>query len=226
MNEIIVNKLLSLQDLEYQAFSNKLIKTKYPIIGIRIPALRQLAKELLKEYDLAILLDMIGSKYHEEHFLYGMLVNYFTDEKYFVYFKKFLPRIDNWATCDICCTKNKFISKNKDEHFAYFYNLALHKKEFYARAGLDMMMGLYVDNNHINEILSLCCKINNHNYYVKMALAWLLCECYIKQPKLTKAYLLDNQLDKFTFNKTISKICDSYRVSQEEKDWLKKLRKK
>ena len=109
-----------------------------------------------------------------------------------------------------------------------YYDVALDliksEKEFYIRAGLIIMLDHYVDDTHIQDILKQVDRINTDVYYVNMARAWLISICFIKYREETLDYLKNNNLDKFTFNKAISKMCDSYRVSLEDKEMLKLLR--
>lgn len=218
-----IQYLKSLGNLKDKNFNEKLIKTKYEIIGIKIPILRSITKSISKG-DYIKFIDLIEHNYLEETIIHGLLLNEIKeDDVFYNYLEKFLPFIDNWATCDIFCFKNK--KKYTDEYFDYYYNLSLDKREFYSRVGLITILANYLEEKYIDKILGLINKTNSEYYYVNMARAWVLCDCYIKFKDKTNKFLLNNNIDKFTFNKAISKMCDSYRVSKEEKEYLKSIRK-
>lgn len=218
-----IKYLKSLGNLKDKNFNEKLIKTKYEIIGIKIPILRSVTKSISKG-DYIKFIDLIEHNYLEETIIHGLLLNEIKeDDVFYNYFEKFLPFIDNWATCDIFCSKNK--KKYTDEYFDYYYNLSLDKREFYSRVGLITILANYLEEKYIDKVLDLINKTNSDYYYVNMARAWVLCDCYIKFKDKTNKFLLNNNIDKFTFNKAISKMCDSYRVSKEEKEYLKSIRR-
>ena len=223
--EDLLNYLILQKDSKYLEFSKKLITTNYNMIGIRIPILRSIAKDL-KNTNFIELLDLMKLEYHEEIILYGLLLNEIMDEEtFFKYFEKILPYIDNWATSDLSLSKFKFITKNKDKYFKYFIKLSKNKKEYYSRVGYDMLLSTYVSDEYISDILSLIDNDIRELYYVNMSKAWLLCDLFIKYKNETLEYLKVSRLDKFTFNKAISKMCDSFRVSNDSKELLRKMRK-
>lgn len=218
-----IKYLKSLGNLKDKNFNEKLIKTKYEIIGIKIPILRSITKSISKG-DYIKFIDLIEHNYLEETIIHALLLNEISEDNVFYnYLEKFLPFIDNWATCDTFCSKNK--KKYIDEYFDYYYNLSLDKREFYSRVGLITILANYLEEKYIDKILELINKTNSDYYYVNMARAWVLCDCYIKFKDKTNKFLLNNNIDKFTFNKAISKMCDSYRVSKEEKEYLKSIRR-
>lgn len=218
-----IKYLKSLGNLKDKNFNEKLIKTKYEIIGIKIPILRSITKSISKG-DYIKFIDLIEHNYLEETIIHGLLLNEIKeDDVFYNYLEKFLPFIDNWATCDIFCFKNK--KKYTDEYFDYYYNLSLDKREFYSRVGLITILANYLEEKYIDKVLDLINKTNSDYYYVNMARAWVLCDCYIKFKDKTNKFLLNNNIDKLTFNKAISKMCDSYRVSKEEKEYLKSIKR-
>lgn len=222
-----LNYLYSFQDLKYRDFHSKLILDGTSLIGIRTPILKNIAKEISKIDYLSFFQNNTHNTY-EETILHGLVIGYLK-----IPFKEalsllddFIPYINNWAINDIVCANLKFFKKNLKEGFTYIKKLLKSNQEWCIRFGLVLLLDFYINDEYIDQILKICDEINFDSYYVKMANAWCLSICYIKYPDRTYSYLLNNHLDDFTFNKTISKICDSYRVGKEDKEKLKLIRKK
>ena len=196
-----VKYLISLQDLKYKEFHSSLVlNSKYEMIGIRVPIMRNIAKKIAKT-NVVEFLDNAQDNYYEEVMIQGLVISHIKDEELFYkYFKNYINKIDNWALCDTFCSSIKCIRKYEDKYF----NEAI---------------------NNLNIIFNTLNKINSDKFYINMAQAWLVCELYIKYPEETKEFIKNNSLNKFTQNKAISKINDSYRVSKEDKEMLKKYRK-
>ena len=223
---IFIKYLMILQDIKYKEFHSSLvINSKYKMIGVRVPIMRDIAKKISKG-DIKSFLNFVGDKYYEEVMLEGLVISHIKDEKEFYnYFKTFINKIDNWAICDSFCSSIKIIEKYEEKYFKEAINLSLRKEEFISRVGLIMILNHFIKEDNLDIIFDLLNKIKNDKFYVNMAEAWLVCELYTKFPKNTKKFLEDNNLNKFTQNKAISKIHDSYRVSKYEKESLKDLRK-
>ena len=216
--------LKSLREEEYQKFHQKLTTTKYEILGLRVPLQRKIAIEISKG-NIEEFLEFCQDTYYEEVNIEGFVLAKIKDlallEKYF---NSFLLKIDNWAICDGFCNSLTIVQKNKEYFWKKIGELLERKEAFTIRVGLILLLCFYVEEEYILEILKKVKMISNEEYYVKMGLAWLLCECYIKFPKETRKLLEEKSLDRFVQNKTISKIRDSYRVSGEEKEYLKTLK--
>ena len=219
--------LKSLSEPEYRDFHKNLTTTKYEILGIRVPMLRHLAKEKLKT-DYLTFLKYCGDKYYEEVFIEGQVIAGVKDEEIFLeHFYKFLDKIDNWAICDSFCNSLKRFKKDPDKYFTICKNLALQDdKVYYSRVGLICILNHFVDKQYLKEIFKILDTIKSDEYYLNMAESWLICELYTKYPQETTKYLKKNKLNKFTQNKAISKIHDSYRVTKEEKEYLNTLKQK
>lgn len=214
-----ITYLLSLQDIKYKEFHIGLVQnSKYEIIGIRLPVLRQIAKEITNCEEF---LNITEDKYYEEIMISGLVISHIKDEKIFnKYFKKHIKKIDNWALCDTFCQSIKIIEKYPDKYFKEAIKLSLTKKEFTSRVGLIMLFH-FIDKKYLDTIFNTINNITIDDYYNNMAIAWLVCEIYTKYKEEATNFLKNNNLNKFTQNKTISKINDSYRVTKEEKDLLK-----
>lgn len=218
-----LNYLIGLKEEKYKDFHSKLCQTKYQILGIRLPIMRKIAKEVLKT-DYKSFFKQVTNNYYEEVMIEGLVLASIKDENiFFTYFEEYIKKIDNWAINDSFC--NTICLPINNDNFTYFQKLALNKEEFISRVGLITILNHYVDKKYLKQIFKLLDKIKSNKYYVNMAEAWLVCELYTKYPNDTEKYLLNNKLDDFTFNKAISKISDSYRVSKEKKDYLRNLKR-
>lgn len=222
-----INYLISLQDLKYREFNNSLIlNSKYEMIGIRLPIMRNIAKEIAKYTDVEDFLNISENNYYEEIMIQGFVISYIKDEKIFNdYFKEHIKKIDNWSLCDSFCSSIKIVEKFEDKYFKEAVKLSLCEDEFISRTGLVIILNHFVSKENLDEIYDMLNKIESDLFYINMAEAWLICELYIKFPNDTTKFIKNNKLNKFTQNKSISKINDSFRVSKEKKDELKKYRK-
>ena len=218
-----ITYLLSLQDIKYKEFHIGLVQnSKYEIIGIRLPVLRQIAKEITNCEEF---LNITEDKYYEEIMISELVISHIKDEKIFnKYFKKHIKKIDNWALCDTFCQSIKIIEKYPDKYFKEAIKLSLTKKEFTSRVGLIMLFH-FIDKKYLDTIFNTINNITIDDYYNNMAIAWLVCEIYTKYKEEATNFLKNNNLNKFTQNKTIRKINDSYRVTKEDKDLLKQYKK-
>ena len=222
-----LKELKDLSEPKYRDFHKKLTTTKYEILGIRVPKMRQLAKDKLKT-DYLSFLKYFSDKYYEEVFIEGQVIIGIKEEDIFLeYFYKYIPKIDNWAICDSFCNSLKRMKKNPDKYFPICKELALQSdKVFTSRVGLICLLNHFIDKPYLKEIFNILDTIKSNEYYLNMAEAWLVCELYTKYPSETTKYLKKNKLNDFTQNKSISKIRDSYRVTKEEKEFLNTLKRK
>jgi 3-methyladenine DNA glycosylase AlkD len=223
----IREKIFELADEEYRKFQSTLCPGCSNIIGVRVPLLRNLAKEIARG-DWRGYLENAENDYFEEVMLQGMVIGYALaeTEELIGYMKSFVPKIDNWAVCDSFCTGLKFTKKNRHR---VWENLHLHlssKEEFEIRFGTVMLLNYYVEDDYIDRVLLLLDGIKHEGYYVKMAVAWAVSVCYVKFPGKTMDYLKQNALDDFTFNKSLQKITESLRVDKETKTLIRGMRRK
>lgn len=205
-------------DTSYSDFNKKFIDSKYPIVGVRIPALKKFAKEIEPEY-----IELDGNLTHEEILLYGFSASNFKSEsEQLEYLNNIIPFIDNWCTCDcIVCALKKL---NKCQSYDYFTDLLKSTNQFEIRVGIVGLMRYFLKSDKLDEILNNLNSIGNNEYYVKMAIAWFYAElCIFNFEKAKKQISLTQ--DKFIRNKAISKARESFRVSKENKEDLMKLKK-
>ena len=229
MNDIL-KKLVNLSDIEYKKFNSKLCPdTQKEMLGIRIPILRKLAKDILKEnIDWKDFLNN-DPKYFEETILQGLLIAYskinFQEKMELV--KNFVPKIDSWEICDTFVPTLKIEEKNLNEFWGFILPYTKSNKEFEVRFSIISMLDYFLNEEYVDEVIKVLDKISHDGYYVKMGIAWVVAEIGIKyNNKLMKYLKGKNNLDKFTFNKTLQKMIESYRITKEEKEILKCMKKK
>ncbi len=224
--EDIRKKLFEMQDLKYREFHSSLCPNVDKIIGVRIPQLRMMAKEIATS-DCKDFLENVQDEYYEELVLQGLVIGYakISIEETFEYLQKFVPKINSWAVCDTTCSNLKITKKHMQEMWNFLGQYINSDKEYEIRFALVMYLNYFLIDEYIDEILQKIDKIENKEYYVQMAIAWLVSFAYIKQREKTEVFLQKNNLDEFTQNKSIQKICESYRVSKEDKERVRKYKK-
>lgn len=214
-----IDYLFSFQDLEYKEFNTRIVNSSYPLIGIRVPIMKRIAKELKNYYEIYLGYE---EKYYEEIFIKSLLISNLKDcDRLIELLDDFTYKIDNWAICDSMCTNMKIVGKNKELFYKHILNFINSEHEFRIRVGVILLFDYYLCDEYIDEVLEKIKNINTDYYYVKMAIAWLICESFIKYRDKTLDFLLNNKLDNFILRKSISKIHDSYRVSDSDKKYLK-----
>lgn len=226
MENLIREKIFNLADQKYKQFHSRLCPTISNIIGVRVPILRNYAKELVKG-GFEENFNKIQNDYYEEIMLKGMMIGLQKMDINFKlkYVEEFVPLIDNWAICDTFVAGLKI--KEKEEFYKFIDKyLKNDKTEFEIRFGLVSLLDYFIDKEHIEEIFRYTDSIKRDEYYVEMAIAWLISICYIKFPKETKKYLKKNELSNFAYNKSIQKIIESTRISKEEKEKLKEMKRR
>ena len=214
------------QDTKYKDFHAKLIPTvPYElIIGVRIPDLRKLAKEVYKSNDYKDFLSALPHEYYEEDNLHAFLIENIKDFKTAIAeTEKFLPYIDNWATCDSFFPA--VFKKNTDKLLPYVLKWIKSDKTYTVRYGIVILMKLYSGENFDEILPEKVSTIKSDEYYVKMAVAWYFAELLARQYDKTIPFIENNVLDNWTHNKAIQKATESFRISVEIKEHLKTLKK-
>lgn len=225
--EKFIKELKSMEDLEYKKFNSKLgIREDY-LIGVRTPELKKLAKEISKG-DYQSFIELNSHNTYEERIIHGLLIGYLKEEFHVItqLLWDFIPYIDNWALCDITVGNLYIWNKYTKEGFSFVKKCLNSKNEWFQRVGFILLLNYYIDDNYIDQILDICNHFKTDEYYVKMAIAWLISICYIKQKEKTLLFLQNNQMDYWIQNKSIQKIRESTRIDKIEKDELLKWKKK
>lgn len=228
MKQEIKKKLLELSDKKYKEFHGGLCPGTENIIGVRVPILRNYAKELFKEQDWKQTIKEIDNEYYEEIMLQGMLIGQAKTEDINIilkYVENYVPKIDNWAMCDVFCAGLKITQKNKKEVWEFIQKYLKSDKEFEIRFAVVMILDYYIEEQYLKEDLKIFDNIKHEGYYVKMAVAWAISVCLIKFYDETVQYLKKCELDDWTYNKAIQKAIESYRISDNRKQELRKMKK-
>lgn len=222
-NEEIQSRLFEMQDLTYREFNAKLIPGVHTMIGVRVPQLRAFAKKLRREGGYEAFLSTLPHTYYEENTLHAFLIESIPEYSEFLpEINRFLPYIDNWATCDML--RPKSIKKHRPEFLKEIRIWLKSEKTYTIRFGLNMLMSFYLDDLFTTEIPELAAQVVSEEYYVNMMQAWFFATALAKQWDAVIPYIQENRLPPWVHNKTIQKCVESYRITPEQKEFLKKLK--
>ena len=223
--DTIVRELFAMQDCGYRDFHAKLIPNISPdkIIGVRTPELRKYARELAKRPEAKAFLEELPHTYYEENNLHGFLIEAMGDfDNAVKYLERFLPYIDNWATCDM--TSPKVFKKHTDKLLPCINKWIRSDKTYTIRYGIGMLMKHYLDGEFKTEYLSRVAGIKSEEYYVNMMIAWYFATALDKQYDSAVEYIEQKRLSLWVHNKTIQKAVESRRIPKDKKDYLKTLK--
>ena len=212
---------------EFIKFSYRIIKTKKEIIGVKVPFLREIAKEIYNvPHDW--LYKNFDNKIYEVIMVQGLVIAQEEKSVAKKMFSQFIKQVDNWAVVDTIVGSIKFAQKLGIEGFEYFKAFALSKNEFESRFGIIGLMKFYLEKEYIFETLTVVGDVKCEKYYVEMAIAWLISEIMIKNTQnaieIMQKIIKNTQLNKFIINKAIQKACESYRIEQKIKYKLKEMK--
>ena len=222
---VISEELFALQDTEYQVFQSKLMPTIPPetVIGVRTPLLRKLAKELAGTPQAEHFLQSLPHRYYEENNLHAFLIEKIRDyDTALAETERFLPYINNWATCDCFCPK--VFAKHKEELLIPLRRWLGSDQTYTVRYAMGMLMRYYLDEDFQPEYLAWVAGVHSEEYYLNMMRAWYFATALAKQPDAALPWLTDRRLDVWTHNKTIQKAVESYRITPEQKAYLRTLK--
>ncbi len=217
---------MRLQDEEYKEFHARLIPTVNPdtVIGVRMPELRKFAKRLKRESDVSDFLGDLPHGYYEENNLHALLVAEIGDYDECVReLDKFLPYVDNWATCD--SLRPKCFKRHRKELKAQIYKWLGLKDTYTIRFAIEMLMVHFLDEDFDERFLEDVASVQSPEYYINMMVAWYFATALAKQYDATVRYLESDRLPAWTHNKTIQKAVESYRITDEQKKYLKGLKR-
>ena len=227
-NQEIKKRLLDMAEEKYRDFSQSLIPGSRPILGVRIPALRSLAKEIAKG-DWEDYLNNAVDDSFEEVDIQGFVVGYAKGDldKKLPYIRKYVDKINDWSLCDGFCATLKIVNRHKEEFMGILKEYMAIDEEYKQRFVAVILMNYYLDDEYIDEVLAMLDCMKNEGYYRKMGVAWAIATAFAKCREKTLNYLQDgnNTLDNFTYNKAIQKMIESYRVSDEDKIMLREMKK-
>lgn len=225
IGEIIQAQLWAMQDMKYKDFQSKLIPTlaSGAIIGVRTPQLRKFAREIAKDPQIEVFLTQLPHRYYDENNVHAFVVEQIKDyEECLAHIQRFLPYVDNWATCDMMAPK--VLGRHKAELLMPIRSWIASAETYTIRYGIGMLMRFYLEDDFKPEYLRWVAEVSSQEYYVNMMRAWYFATALAKQYETTVLYLEEKRLDGWTHNKAIQKACESLRVTAEQKKYLRGLK--
>lgn len=227
------DRLKTLSDEAYKEFNDRILNApSMPTLGIRIPKLRELAKEAAKEPEGGWLDEMLRDHgscvYQEEHMLFGMASGYrkASREEHAAMLDIWVPGVLSWADCDCSTSTYKWMEKDPEFWFSYLEKWLNSSREFELRFGVIALMDHFLNDRYIDEVLHRYADIRSEDYYVRMGIAWGVATAYVKYPEKVLGLLKEKKLDIWTHNKAIQKCRESRRVSAQDKEMLNALKRK
>lgn len=227
INEEIINNLNSLSDSKYRDFQIKLIPgtASDQMIGVRTPDLRSYAKELSKRDDVSDFLNNLPHKYFDENQLHAFIISLLKDyDKCMVEVERFLPYVDNWATCDQMSPK--IFKKSREKLLEKIRDWIVSDKTYTIRFGIKMLMEHFLDDDFDLQYPDMVASVRSEEYYVNMMIAWYFATALAKQYDSILPYIEEKRLDTWTHNKAIQKSIESYRITDDQKSYLRSLKQK
>lgn len=216
-----LNGLYSVRDEKYRDFQKKLLKNdSINVIGVKVPTLRKIAAKYDGRFDELL---AYPDEFYEVTFIKLCAASRLPYGKFTDVVDKLVPLIDNWATCD--CFTPACIADNKADFLPFIRKYAASDKEFHIRFALTTLLHFYVESEYLETVFSLVERCDTSCYYASTAAAWLIAETLVKYYDAGKSFLLDHSLDKRTHNLAIRKACESFRLSNDRKNYLKGIKR-
>ena len=225
IREEIRQRLFELQDVPYRDFQVKLIPTveTESMIGVRTPALRKLAREYGRRDEIGVFLQDLPHKYFDENQLHAFIISGIKDfETCIMHVEKFLPYVDNWATCDQMSPT--VFKKKRQELLPFIREWMKSDRTYTVRFGIGMLMQHYLDEDFDPSYPEMVAGIKSEEYYISMMIAWYYATALVNQYDTVLPYIEEKRLDSQTHNRAIQKAVESYRITQEQKAYLKTLK--
>lgn len=225
ITEEIVKKLFEMQDIKYRDFQSKLIPNvdADTMIGVRTPGLRKYAKQLVKQEEISEFLHALPHRYFDENQLHAFIISEIKDfDRCICEVELFLPYIDNWATCDQMSPR--IFKKYKQLLLPNIREWLVSDKTYTIRFGIRMLMEHFLDDDFDASFPEIVAEIRSDEYYINMMIAWYFATALAKKYDAVISFIEGNRLDKWTHNKTIQKAVESYRITDEQKAYLRSLK--
>jgi len=225
ITEEIKAELFKLQDIKYRDFQSGLTPAleKESFIGIRTPALRKYAKEVSKRAHVEDFLQDLPHNYFDENQLHAFIISEIKDfDSCMVHVEKFLPYVDNWATCDQM--NPKVFKKHHDKLLEYVNKWVRSEHTYTVRFGIKVLMDHFLNEDFKKEYIDMVADVRSEEYYINMMIAWYFATALAKQYDATISYIENPCLEKWTHNKAIQKAIESYRISPGQKEYLRALK--
>lgn len=216
-------ELEALAESDYKTFSASLIPGVTNMLGVRIPALRKIAKRLAKE-DWKQCMEWKATLYFEETMLQGLVLGYAKApiEEILESAKDFISKIDNWSVNDFFCNNFKISGTEHEKVWKFLMTYKDSRKEYELRVVAVMLLFHFLRDEYIDEVLKVLSELENVGYYTSMAVAWAYATAWAKYPDKTKNFLQEHPIDAETYRRTLRKCLESYRISDEDKLWIRK----
>ena len=221
----IREKLSSLQDLKYRDMQVRIIPSVKPesIIGVRTPELRKMTKELAQSREIGVFLENLPHKFFEENQLHAFIVSGMKDYRECLgALNRFLPYVDNWATCDQMSPR--VFKKHRPELMESIRGWLGSAETYTIRFGIGMLMEHYLDEDYDPACPEMVAAVRSEEYYVNMMIAWYFATALAKQYEAVLPFITEHRLDTWTHNKAIQKAIESFRITPEQKEYLKSLK--
>lgn len=218
----ITKELLSKRDIDYKKFNGKIVSdTHYEMIGVRVPEIRNIVKTVVSRKD-AYSFFKAEHIYYEEYLAHGLLISKIDDkEEMYALLNGFLPKIDNWAICDTVAMSIKQLAKDKKTLYEHILIWLKSDLVYTVRFGIVCLLAYFTEKEYSDKIIAIISEIHSNEYYINMALAWLLSVMLVKNYDEYVGLIESKSLPKFVQNKAIDKSRDSFRISEEKKQYLK-----
>ena len=225
--EDVRQRLFDLAEDGYREFQTRLVPESHSILGVRMPHLRKLAKEI-SAADWQGYLHNAPEEYHEELLLKALVISNVKAPlaEILPHIKAFIPKIDNWAVCDVFFSDFKIVKKEPEFFWGFIQPYFLADEEFQQRFACVMLLGHFTDEKHLYDGLALLEKAQHPGYYVKMAVAWAVSAYYTRFPEQVETWLKQCQLEDWTYNKSLQKITESLRIRPEQREKIKSMKRK
>ena len=219
-------ELVRLAEPEYAVFSRRLLPGTENVLGVRLPLLRRLARRIAKG-DWAAYLDTAGDGSFEEVMLQGMVIGAICapPQEVLARTAAFVPKIDNWSVCDSFCSGLKLARTHPEPVWEFLQPYFEDPRPFAVRFAVVMLLFYYLDDAHIDRVLSLLDGVRQPDYYARMAVAWAVSIAYVRFPEKTLAYLKTCSLDDFTYNKALQKAVESRCVGEPARSLLRAMKR-
>lgn len=224
-----IRKLLyDMADPDYRRFMSSLLPAvdEHTIIGVRLPLLRKLARQIARSNWRTFLMEFEDERF-EETMLRGMVIGYIKAdfEEVLQHVARFVPKINNWSVCDSFCSTLKITKSHRQKVWQFLQPYFTSEEPYDLRFSVVMLLNYYIDEAYIDQVLQLLNRIRHEDYYVKMAVAWAISICYIKLPQYTLGFLKQNDLDDFTYNKALQKIIESRTVDNDTRTLMRSMKR-
>ncbi|HBF36464.1 MAG TPA: DNA alkylation repair protein [Firmicutes bacterium] len=226
MEKTVKERILELADEKYRQFQSKLLPDTVNLVGVRLPELRALAKELAKG-DWRHYPETAEDELYEETMVQGLVIGYAKAdvEEILRYVAAFMPKINNWGTCDSFCSNLKITRDHPARVWEFLQPYLSSHKEFEVRFAVVMLLNFYINLSYIDKVLASLATVKQEGYYARMAVAWTVSICFVKFPEKTLVYLQNNNWDDFTYNKALQKIRESRCVDKETKALIGRMKR-